>query len=392
VALKRMLKVLCLCVSCLSMPWPAGVQAQSPPAKAGPAKVEKAAAAKDVSPLLAEIIQRHDIPGMTAVLIDGDTVVATGAAGLRKRGGKEKVTLDDRFHIGSCTKTMTATLCAMLVEQGKLKWDTTLAEAFPDAKRIHADYRKVTLEQLLTNRGGAPGNIPPPVWAALWLPKGTASRRMVLDTVFSQPPEVAPGTKYVYSNFGFAVAGHMAERAAKKPWEDLMRERLFKPLGMSSAGFGAPADRGMVRQPRGHRGATPVEPTEQGADNPPAIGPAGTVHCSAPDWAKFVALHLNGARGEGKLLKPETFKKLHTPPEGSPYAMGWLTGPSPLGKGVALNHAGSNTLWFAVTWVLPESNRAVVVMCNQGPPEGPASKACDEAVVALMRLPAGGGR
>ena len=328
-----------------------------------------------------------DVSALLAALVEGDRVVAAGAAGLRERDGKEKVTLDDKFHVGSCTKAMTATLCAMLVEEGKLKWDATIAGTFPDAKRVHADYRKVTLEQLLNNRGGVPGNLPPPVWASLWLPKGTASRRMVLDTVFSQPPEVAPGTKYLYSNFGYALAGHMAERAAKRPWEDLMRERLFKPLGMGSAGFGAPADRGTVRQPRGHRAdGTPVEPTEQGADNPPAIGPGGTVHCSALDWAKFVGLHLRGARGEGKLLKPETFKKLHTPPEGSPYAMGWLVGRSPLGKGVALNHAGSNTMWYAVAWIVPESNRAVVVMCNQGPPDGPASKACDEAAGALLRL------
>src|SRR5687768_9115287 len=93
VALKRLMTVLCLCASCLPMLWPAGVQAQSSATKAAAAKAEKAPAAKDVSPLLLEIIGRHDIPGMTAVLIEGDTVVATGAAGLRKRGGKDKVTL-----------------------------------------------------------------------------------------------------------------------------------------------------------------------------------------------------------------------------------------------------------------------------------------------------------
>jgi CubicO group peptidase (beta-lactamase class C family) len=133
----------------------------------------------------------------------------------------------------------------------------------------------------------------------------------------------------------------------------------------------------------------PVEPTAQASDNPPAIGPAGTVHCSVGDWAKFVTLHLQGERGKAKLLKAETFKRLRTPPEGSSYAMGWLVGPSPLGKGVALNHAGSNRMWYAVTWVLPESDLAVLVMCNQGEPGAAAEKACDEASALLIRRQVG---
>src|SRR5439155_775704 len=249
-----------------------------------------------------------------------------------------------------------------------------------DAKSVHPDYRNVTLEQLLNHRGGAPGDVDEALWKSLWEPKGAAARRKVLETVFARPPQVKPGTQYRYSNFGYSIAGHMAETAARKPWEELIRERLFRPLGMDSAGFGAPLDRGSVRQPRGHtRAGEVVEPTQRGIDNPPAIGPGGTVHCSVGDWAKFVALHLRSARGEPtKLLKPETFKKLHTPPQGSPYAMGWLVGPSPLGRGVALSHAGSNRMWFAVTSVLPEADVAVVGACNQGEPGGPVEQACDE--------------
>ena len=349
-----------------------------------------AAKAEDVSAQLAPVIQRHNLPGMVAAVVEGDRVVATGAAGVRVQGGRDAVTLADRFHLGSCTKTMTATLCAMLVEEGKLRWDSTVGDVFPNVKAVHPGFRKVTLEQLLNQRSGAPGEVDAELWASLWAPKGVAARRKVLETVFARPPQSEPGTQYVYSNFNYALAGHMAETVARKPWEDLMREKLFVPLGMTSAGFGAPRDAGKVRQPHGHTSdGKPVEPTAQGADNPPAIGPAGTVHCSVGDWAKFVMLHLQGERGKAKLLKAETFKKLHTPPEGSPYAMGWLVGPSPLGKGVALNHAGSNRMWYAVTWVLPESDLAVLVMCNQGEPGAAAEKACDEAVALLIRRQVG---
>lgn len=358
--------------------WTAEVCGQN---DAGPRTIDA-----DLSKILAEVIASHDVPGMTAAVIDGDGVVATGAAGVRVRGGREKVTVNDKFHLGSCTKAMTATLCAVLVEEGKLKWDSTVAATFPDARSLHPDYRNVTLEQLLNHRAGAPGQVDDPLWASLWEPKGVMARRKVLDKVFALPPQARPGTEYVYSNFGYALAGHMAEKVGRKPWEDLMREKIFSPLGMGSAGFGAPLDRGATRPPRGHTAeGKPVDPTGPGADNPPAIGPGGTAHCSVMDWAKFVGLHLRATRGNAKLLKADTFKKLHTPPDGSPYAMGWLAGPSPLGEGVALSHSGSNRMWFAVAWILPKDDLAVVVMCNQGEPSGPGDKACDEAAGRLIR-------
>jgi CubicO group peptidase (beta-lactamase class C family) len=337
---------------------------------------------ENVSEVLRKTIADHDLPGMVAVVIEGDRVVASGAAGVRQRGGRDKVTVADQFHIGSCTKTMTATLCAMLVEEGKLKWDTTVGEALKDLKPMDPGWRAVTLEQLLQHRGGAPGDVEPALWALLWTQKGTAARQMLAKATVAKPPASPPGTKYVYSNTGYAIAGLMAERAAKRPWEDLMRERLFKPLGMSSAGFGAPT-RG---QPRGHGAdGKPIDPASRTSDNPPAIGPAGTVHCTVIDWAKFIALHLNGERGESKLLKPETFKKLHAPPEGGNYAMGWIVARSPLGKGKALVHAGSNRMWFALVWAMPESNLAVLVMCNQGEPGPTLEKATDEVVVELVK-------
>jgi CubicO group peptidase (beta-lactamase class C family) len=365
----RVLSVLCAVLAVVA------VRAQPAPAKAN-----------DVSSQLAPIIQRHNLPGMVAAVVQGDRVVATGAAGVRVRGGRDPVTLADRFHLGSCSKAMTATLCAMLVEEGKLRWESTAGDVFPDVKAVHPGFRRVTLEQLLNQRSGVPGEVDDQLWGSLWAPKGVAARRKVLETVFARPPQSEPGTQYVYSNFNYALAGHMAETVAHRPWEELMREKLFIPLGMTSAGFGAPRDTGNVRQPRGHMSdGKPVEPTAQASDNPPAIGPAGTVHCSVGDWAKFVTLHLQGERGKAKLLKAETFKKLHTAPDGSPYAMGWLVGPSPLGKGVALNHAGSNRMWYAVTWVLPDSDLAVLVMCNQGEPGAAAEKACDEASGLLLR-------
>ncbi len=83
--------------------------------------------------------------------------MARGAVGLRRAGSDVAATTGDKFHIGSCTKSRTATLAAMLVEEGKLTWQTKLADVLPElAGSMHPDYRAVTLEQLLAHRAGVP--------------------------------------------------------------------------------------------------------------------------------------------------------------------------------------------------------------------------------------------
>jgi CubicO group peptidase (beta-lactamase class C family) len=338
---------------------------------------------KDISPLLAPVIQKHGVPGMAAaVVVDGE-VVALGVAGVRTRGKPEKIGIADRFHIGSDTKAMTAMLCGILVEEGKLTWDQTLGDTFPELKKsMHPQYQAVTLEQLLTHRGGAPGELEKGgLWGKLWQHKGTSTsaRRRLLQGVISGPPEAAPGEKFIYSNAGFSIAGHMAEKVTGKAWEDLLREKIFRPLGMTTGGVGAPGTRAKNDQPRGHKAdGSPVEPGPA-ADNPVAIGPAGIVHCSIGDWAKFAAANLPSAKT--KLVKPETLQKLHTPAAGEPkYAMGWIIADGqPWAGGPALTHAGSNTMWYAVAWLAPEKDFAILVACNQA-----NDKACNDAVLALI--------
>jgi CubicO group peptidase (beta-lactamase class C family) len=351
--------------------------------RAAPAPATRPSALKDVSPLLTPIIEKRDVPGMAAAVIRNGETVAVGVAGVRTRGKGDKIAAADKFHIGSDTKAMTAFLCGILVDEGKMKWGQTLGETFPELKKsMHPQYQAVTLEQLLTHRGGAPGELEKDdLWGKLWQHKGTptSARRLLLQGVTSKAPEATPGEKFIYSNAGVSIAGHMAEKITGKSWEDLMREKIFRPLGMTTAGFGAPGTRAKNDQPRGHKsGGTPVEPGPE-ADNPVAIAPAGAVHCSIGDWAKFVAANLPSAKK--KLVKPETLEKLHTPAPGEPkYAMGWIIADNqPWAGGPALTHAGSNTMWMAVAWLAPKKDFAVVIACNQANDE-----ACNDAALALI--------
>jgi hypothetical protein len=114
------------------------------------------------------------------------------------------------------------------------------------------------------------------------------------------------------------------------------------------------------------------------------MGPAGRIHCSIQDWAKFVLDQLRGARGETALLKPESYQKLQTPPFGGDYALGWIVAKRGWGGGTVLNHGGDNTMNFANVWVAPNKNFAILVCVNQS--GDTALRASDEAVGAMIKL------
>ncbi len=119
----------------------------------------------DTSQLLEVIRKKHDLPALAVVVVKDGRICDRAAVGVRKWGETTPVTTNDVFHIGSCTKSMTATLTAMLIEDGKLRWDTTIADVFPELKgKMDKQYETVTVEQLLTHRGGVPGAPPAAAW------------------------------------------------------------------------------------------------------------------------------------------------------------------------------------------------------------------------------------
>lgn len=345
----------------------------------------------DLHDTLAELRVEHDVPALgCAVLVDGE-LVALGAAGVRKHGDDSAVTDDDLWHLGSCTKAMTATLLARDVEAGRLLWTTTLGDLLPDLRDgMHADARAIRLEQLLQHRAGLSRQPPDALWRELFRFEGgdRAARTEVARVMLANAPEAPPGERFLYSNAGYMIAGAVAERVTVDgevhDWQQRMREELFAPLGMASAGFGPPGEREHVTQPWGHRKA-PRGPRPVFADNPSSLGPAGTVHCSLRDWAKFVALHLGVVAAEGEpLLRAGSLAALHQPPAepaGADYALGWGVHRRDWAPGPILSHSGSNTMWYCVAWLAPEVKFAVLVTCNQGD----ADQACDAVAAAMIR-------
>jgi len=341
-------------------------------------------ASNDMTQAIEAIRKWHDLPALAVAVMNDGRICDRVAVGIRKLGDPTPVTTNDMFHIGSATKSMTATLTAMLIEEGKLRWNTTIADVFPELKgRMDKQYEAVTVERLLTHRGGVPGAPPAAAWKRAWEQQGTPTQQRYefIPAVLAQSPEAPPGTKMIYSNQGYAIVGAMLEKITGTPWETLITERLFKPLHMDSAGFGPPGTIGGVDQPWGHIRKLGINMPVQ-EDNPPAIAPAGRVHCSLDDLARFTIFQMEGER-TGGLLKPETFRKLHTPPAGGDYACGWVVAKRGWAGGNALTHSGSNTMWYVVMWLAPEKNFSVVVGTNIAGPD--AEQGCDEVAAAMIK-------
>jgi CubicO group peptidase (beta-lactamase class C family) len=393
--LRTMTDCLCLLVGTL---WLSQVSPSTPPASTTPPPTQSTeptrARTVDQAAIAAIATKgRADakLPGLVVAVVPRDRSPVLAAAGARAATEDAAITIDDRMHLGSCTKAFTATLAAALVADGKIRWDSTILEVLgTDAPNMLEAWRTVTLEELLRHRGGAPANPPAPLWTAAFACTDSAieCRAVFVRGLLAEMP-TARG-KFVYSNQGYAIAGRMLEVAAARgavdadgrpqlpiAYETLLHDRVLQPLGIERACFGPPT-RTEPASPKGH--------TETGVvrdiDNPNAIAPAGTLAMPLGEWSKFVAFHLGAEPPKPLAGAARELATLHRKNAEEPFeALGWKTAERTWG-GAVLMHAGSNSLWYCVAWLAPEKGFAVLAATNQG--GDAAAKACDEACAAMI--------
>jgi CubicO group peptidase (beta-lactamase class C family) len=332
----------------------------------------------NITKLLEPIRKKHKVPAICAAVVTSEGLEFVGAAGVRKIGTDIPVTVKDKWHLGSDTKAMTASVIGKLVEQGNVKWTSTLAEIFPELESsMNPKMKKVTVLQLLSHRAGLTADFD---WPALSQSGSLQEQRYaVVKKAVSGKPEYTPGLKYSYSNLGYVIVGAIIEKVTKGTWEEQITKVIFEPLGMTSVGFGGTGTPGQIDQPWPHNAdGTAVSKNGVEMDNPLVMASAGCVNCSIEDWAKFITDQLKGALGKPALLKPQTYKMIQTPHFEGKYALGWLV----LQGGTIFNHGGSNTMNFANVWIVPQADCAILVCVNQGGDAG--LKASDDAVGELM--------
>ena len=325
---------------------------------------------------LEKVRVQYGLPAIAAAVVKDGTIVASGVAGVRVHGTTIAATIGDRFHLGSDTKAMTATLAGMFVEEGKLKWTSTIGEVLgADVPGINPKLAAVTLEQLLSHTSGIPSDTEE--IAKLYYNTDAFQynlqplRLRVLSAWKDHAPATEPGTAFHYANLGYLIAGAMIEKAAGDPWESLITKRIFEPLGLQTAGLGPQATTGKIDAPVGHQigedGKILPMLWSDAADVPQVMGPAGSAHMSVLDFARWAAWNAAEGRREPHIVKSETLKDLHrprvktgplpgskpgTPLEGE-YALGWGVikfewTPTPV-----LEHNGSNSMNLAKILIDP---------------------------------------
>ncbi len=343
----------------------------------------------------------YGLPALAAAVVQDGKIVAAGAVGTRRAGQQIPVTLNDRFHIGSDTKAMTSLVAATYVEEGKLRWDSTVAEVFPElAPKMDPGLRQVTLQQLLSHTSGMPsdnGIFEKLLNQSLTQPGNLDELRYWLVTQWStQPLATKPGTTFAYSNMGYIMVGAMLERVSGRTWEELIQVRVFDPLGLQTAGFGPQASLGKVDAPLGHElhdGKLKPMLAGPNGDNPLILGPAGTVHLSVLDFATWAGWNAGEGKRGPALVRPESLHKLHTPvismplradaapgtPARGGYALGWGElsfewAPQPF-----VFHGGSNEKNLAYILLQPQRDFAIVLVTNVG------GEKADQAMKTLSR-------
>ena len=262
--------------------------------------------------------------------------------GIRAAGSPSLVTSADRWHLGSITKSFTATLFARMVEADAVRWDTTIDTVLGKALGpVPAAYSGLTARELLSHMAGLPANIA--LDDLTRFPRQSADSRAdrlaYAKLALAAPPVAPRRTRMVYSNSGYIIAAAMLEVLAGKPWEQLVQQQVLGPLKLRSAGFGPPGSAAVLDQPRGHAIAPDGTRTSVWLDNPAVLGPAGRLHMSLADVLTYLAAHRDRPKA---LLTTENWDMLHQPPFGGSYALGWVIRPDG-----TVWHNGSNTAWYA---------------------------------------------
>jgi len=319
---------------------------------------------------LDRLVRGLGVPAAGAGLIAVGQEPVLAVVGRRRRDRPDPVAPEDRWHIGSCCKALTALLYARLVEADRAAWGAPVAVLFPDLA-AHPDWTGRTIDDLFHCRAGTPADLTGPEMAAAWrdgvpLPD---QRSAVVARTLARPP--GPRGRFLYSNLGYILIGAAIDRivaAEGATFETALAAQVLRPLGITSHGFGPPPEIlghhcrfriGPLILGRGR----PADPTEATSDNPAVMNPAGRLHLSLADWLRLQTVFLDQP---GAFLNPSTMRHLLAPPSGRglPLAMGWAH--ARIGGRPVLAMQGSNTLWAATAVMDATRSRMALLIANDG--------------------------
>ncbi len=312
------------------------------------------------------------VPGLAIAIVRNDSVVLAKGYGVKSLGKPDRVDEHTLFAIGSSSKAFTALAMAMLVDQGKVRWDDPATKYLPGLQ-LYDPYatRELTVRDLLTHRSGlSRGDL---LWYA-----GDLPRDSILHHVRYLKPTWSLRAHFGYQNIMYLAAGQVAAALSGTSWDEVIRHRIFTPLGMTSSNT---STAGLDGKPNVAAPHDEVDDTVRvipyhNIDN---IGPAGSINSNAKDMAEWVRFQLAGGKVDGKpLLSAGAFDETHAaqtivPSDGfwkltmqeahfAAYGMGWFLHDYKGRK--VVQHGGNIDGMTALVALLPEERTGLVILTN----------------------------
>ena len=316
-------------------------------------------------------MERTGVPGLAMAIVKDDEVIFSRGFGFRDVQKGLPVTPHTLFMIASVTKSFTAMSMGLLVDEGKLDWDTPVRRYLPEF-RMHDPVatERLTPRDLGCHRSGLPRH--DFSWAG-----ATMSRQVLLERIPHLEPTRDLRTTWQYQNLMYATAGQMVGRVAGTTWEDFVHKRILTPLGMNRTSFDPETTRYDPLY------ANSYEKKDGGVRelgyvnlNAEATGPAGVMISSVTELVEWIRLHLNQGKLNGEeFVSGKTLGEMHKPhilthahqtvyPElpMQAYGLGWFVEPY---RGHQIVHHGGNLPGFhSLITMMPDEHMGMVFLTN----------------------------
>jgi CubicO group peptidase (beta-lactamase class C family) len=327
---------------------------------------------KGLDDYINKALKDWQVPGLALAIVKDDKIMVAKGYGVRKLGETRPVDEHTLFAIGSATKAFTAAALGMLVDEGKIKWDDPVIKYLPSFQ-LYDPYvtREMTIRDLLCHRSGLERN------ELVWYGSKT-SREDVLHRLRYVKPGSSFRSKFGYQNIMYLAAGQIIPAVTKTSWDELVQEKIFKPLGMTASLTS------VVPLRAAPDAATPHQKIDDKVQvipwrNIDNIGPAGSINSSVHDMAQWLRLQLGeGVFEKKRLLSSGVIRQMHAPQtiiplEGTnarlnPYAhflcygLGWFLQDYRAHK--LIQHGGNIDGMSAMVALVPEEKLGLVILTN----------------------------
>ncbi len=346
----------------------------------------------DVDEVVETELRDWSVPGAAVVVVRGDEVAVLRGYGRANLSTGASVTPETRFAIGSITKGFTATLLAMMVDENRFSWDQPVIEILPDFRLATTELTiQVTLRDLLAHRTGIPRH------DMTWYRSGQ-TRDALYAALRFLPPQSSLREHWQYQNLMYMVAGRVAEQRGGRSWEDMLKDRLLLPLGLTSTGFWTHATAQAPEFAAGYA-VRDGELVRIPFLDLTGIGPAASLYSTAKDLGTWLQFQLDQGRiGDRTLVSPARWDDLHRPqiladpvpfPEFSndAYALGWRL--STYRGRPAVGHDGMVDGFSSILLFVPGNRIGIAVLANRDDSLMPLAVAL-ELLDRLLGAPPGG--